>query len=446
MVLESALVYYYNKVQLALRSLFGESDSATGPDFSPGPELPSLTPAMEEYLSTSRMAHTALPDYRGKELSLLDLACNPGTLTTKIFPSLIIVARAVRYIQDTAERVTIITPSSANKATGLREAVLRAIKCGLVTADQLNIVAIVPAGSAAKLHSSELFTNPELRARNPVALYHGDVPGDVKKISRGVIDNYGDSLTEKTGARLWHTLLLENYMAADVVRALAEAEFFPATASRPRLHAQAVSSAFGLLGHAYGQCIFSEDTGGDRPAHYFLVQHLGAPDMVLSLYHGELGVPEYTFQSASGLYSQQATPRFPGVTFDPGETLDPTFYTRNPATSPRMNELIRGQGGGGIVVSLAECLQRYGQARALLREAGTPVPASPMAIREWSSIMAVVGVLNAIDRDLIPESEILVHGSGSYAAADFEALPAGELPSAEGDAELRRLVLEAAAS
>jgi uncharacterized protein DUF6002 len=447
-VLESALVYYYDKIQLALRHLFSTRGTSSGNDFEPGPELPALTPAMTEYLSASRMTHSPLPGYQGKELSLLNLAHNPGTRTTKIFPSLIIVARAVRHIQESGERITIITPSSANKATGLRDAVLRAITAGLVKPDQLNIVSIVPAGSAAKLHSSELFTDPLLRARNPVALYHGNIPGDVKAISRAVVDKYGGMLTQQTGARLWYTLALENYAAADVVRALAEAAFFPAAAGRPRLHVQAVSSAFGLLGHAYGQDLFRADLGTAPPAHYLLVQHLGAPDMVLSLYHGgqpgHWRAPEYTYQKSAGVYTQYADPHFPCVTFDPAETLDSTFYTRNPPTSARMNELIHKQGGGGIVVSLAECLQRYGQARALLCEAGMPVPTNPMAVREWSSIMAVVGALNAIDRQLVPEDDILVHGSGAYSVADYEALPARELPSAETDGELQRLVLSAA--
>lgn len=446
MLLENALAYYYDQVQLALRQLFQGPGGGRGCDFSPGPELPELTPSVREYLSASCMAHTTLKDYQGKTLSLLDLARNPATMTTKIFPSLVIVARAVRYIHDSGDRITIITPSSANKATGLRDAVLRAITSGLVTPDQLNIVTIVPAGSAAKLRSSELFTDPALRARNPVAMYHGDVPGDVKLIARGAVEEYGNLLEDKGQAKLWYTLQLENYVAADVIRALAEAEFFAPPPGRHRLHVHAVSSAYGLLGHAYGQSLFRAAMGAALPAHYFLVQHLGAPDMVLSLYQGQAAgeLPEYSYEPECGLYTQETNKHFPEVTFDPQEALDPTLYTRNPPTSGRMNELIHGQGGGGLVVSLAECLKRYGQARSLLCAGGMPVPANPMAVREWSSIMAVVGTLNAIDRDLVPESDIVIHGSGNYCVDDFDGLPVQLLPRAEDVTDFQRLVLEAA--
>lgn len=446
MLLENSLAYYYDRVQVALRQLFPGPGAGRGCDFSPGSEMPELTASVREYLAASCLAHTSLPRYRGKELSLLDLARNPATMTTKTFPSLVIVARAVRYIHDSGERVTIITPSSANKAIGLRDAVLRAIKSGLARSDQLNIVAIVPAGSADKLRSSELFTDPALRARNPVALYHGSVPGDVKLIARGTVEEYGDVLEDEGQAKLWYTLQLENYVAADVIRALAEAEFFAPHADRHRLHVHAVSSAYGLLGHAYGRSFFRTAMGAAPSSRYFLVQHLGAPDMVVSLYHDQPAgcIPEYSYQPECGLYAQEANKHFPAITFDPQEALDPTFYTRNPPTSARMNELIRLQGGGGLVVSLAECLKRYGQTRSLLREAGVAIPANPMAVREWSSIMAVVGTLNAIDRDLVPESDIVIHGSGSYSVGDFEGVPAQDLPRAEDVADFRRIVHEAA--
>jgi hypothetical protein len=446
MLLDNVLAHYYDSVQLALRKLFPDPEYGHGCDFSPGPELPDLTAPVREYLSASCIAHTTLSSYRGKELSLLDLARNPTTMTTKTFPSLVIVARAVRYIRDYGERVTIITPSSANKATALRDAVLRAFVSGLVTPDQLNIVVMVPARSAAKLRSSELFTNPGLRARNPVALYHGDVPGDVKLIASGAVEEYRNLLEDKGQAKLWYTLRLENYLAADVIRALAEAEFFAPRADRHRLHVHAVSSAYGLLGHAYGQSLFRAALGAAPPARYFLVQHLGAPDMVVSLYGGQPAgdIPGYSYNPERGLYTQEASKHFPEITFDPKEELDPTFYTRNPPTSTRMNELIHAQGGGGLVVSLAECLKRYGQARSLLCEAGIAIPANPMALREWSSIMAVVGTLNAIDRDLIPENDIVIHGSGSYSVNDFECLPVQDLPRADDAKDFQRLILKAA--
>ncbi|WP_329200219.1 MULTISPECIES: DUF6002 family protein [unclassified Streptomyces] len=448
MIQESALVTYYEEIRAALRDLLGRGENTGNGDFTPGVELPELTPAMREYLSVSGVRHAPMGDYRGKSLSLLDLTGNPATLTTKTFASLVIVARAVRYIQDTGERITIVTPSSANKATAMRDAVLRAVNTGLVTAEQLNVVVVVPERSVAKLRSSELFTDPLLRDRNPICVYRGEQPGTVKTIARGLVDNDRELMETERKTHLWYTLQLENYLAADVVRALAEAEHFPPAADRPRLHAHAVSSAYGLLGHAYGRSILPEaDRARSLPSRYFLVQHLGAPDMVLSLYNGgtvdEAHRPAYVHRPQDGMYVQEQDPHFPAVTFDPYETLDPTFYTRNPPTSARMNELIGRQGGGGIVVSLAECLQRYGQARTLLGEAGVQLPANPTALREWSLTMAVVGVLNAVDRGLVTEDDILVHGSGSYAAGDFDALVLRDLHAVEDAESLRHVVLDA---
>ncbi|MET8541856.1 DUF6002 family protein [Kitasatospora sp. NPDC004799] len=440
MLITNALSRYYEQVQGALGDLLSDGGNGNPAEFTPGVELPLLTPAVREFLSVSDIAGTPMPSYDGRSLALLDLMRNPATMTTKTFASLVIVGRAVRFIQDTGESVTIVTPSSANKAIALRDAVLRAIKCGLVEAHQLNIVVLVPESSVGKLRRTELFTDPYLRARNPIAVLAGDrTPGEVKDIARGFVDAHAEELAKVHKTHLWYTLQLENYLAADVVRALAEAEFFPAEAGRPRLHAHAVSSAYGLLGHAYGRTRLAEaDRTGTPDPRYFLVQHLGAPDMVLSLYHGSTDpgkIPAYTRDAGTGLFVQQQDPRFPAATFDPAESLDPTFYTRNPVTSPRMNELIQRQGGGGLVVSLAECLQRYAQVRALLGEAEVRLPADPRELREWSLVMAVVGVLNGIDRGLITEQDILVHGSGSYAVRDFEGLsvhdthPVGDVPA-----------------
>ncbi|UKY54131.1 DUF6002 family protein [Streptomyces inhibens] len=448
MLLESALAHYYDQVQAALRELLPvRPNDGSRSEFTPGVELPELTDAMRDYLSVSTVAHSPLRTYRGKNLALLDLTRNPATMTTKTFASLIIVARAVKFIQETGQRVSIITPSSANKAIAMRDAVLRAIDTGLVGADQLNVTVIVPAGSVPKLRSSKLFTDPELRARNPIAVHHGTAPSEVKTIARGIMEDHREFLENSGKTNLWYTLQLENYLAADVVRALSEAEFFPPAADEPRLHVHAVSSAYGLLGHAHGWETLPHPGRAQKPPHYFLVQHLGAPDMVLSLYHNgssdPRNAPRYAYQADSGLYAQQENQRFPTVTFDPQEVLDATFYTRNPPTSPRMNELINRQGGGGIVVSLAECLERYGQVRSLLGDAGLRLPANPMEVREWSLVMAMVGLLNAVDRELVPERDILVHGSGSYAAGDFDALPAGDLHRVDDADSLRSVVLKA---
>jgi hypothetical protein len=448
MILQNAISHYYPEIQHALRLLA----EAAGPDdeetFTPGWRLPELTPPVREYLSTSSLAYAPMTAYRGRRLSLLDLTRNPATGTTKTFASLVIVARAVRFIQDTGQRVTIVTPSSANKAVALRDAVLRAVHCGLVGPDQLNIVAIVPAGSAHKLRDSQLSADPDLRRRNPVAVYDGSEPGQVKAIAQHAVENYRSLLEGKLKTNIWYTLRLDNYLGADVVRAYAENDFFPPGQDQSRAHAHAVSSAYGLLGHAYGRELLGRSVSPLAP-EYLLVQHLGAPDMVLSLYrdqpHGFDSPPHYIYDGVLGVYRQNENPHFPLVTFVPDEVLDPTFYTRNPPTTTRMTELIRTQGGGGVVVSLAECLARFGEVRSLLSEAGVPVPANPTLVQEWSLVMALTGVLNAIDRDIVKADDIVVHGSGTYSRTEFSPIGVRDLCRADTVDALRDLIAHSSA-
>lgn len=185
------------------------------------------------------------------------------------------------------------------------------------------------------------------------------------------------------------------------------------------------------------------------PPHYFLIQHLGAADMVLSLYHGTTSyehVPDYRYDPVSGLFTQGTDPHFPVTTFDPGEVLDRTFYTRSPSTSEQMNNLIHIQGGGGVVVSLHECLSRYSEIHALLAGAGYKLPADPRQIREWSLVMAMTGVLNGIDRRLISEPDILVHCSGSYTTDDYSPIPATGLPHVADLSGFKTTVLKAVIS
>jgi hypothetical protein len=88
-----------------------------------------------------------------------------------------------------------------------------------------------------------------------------------------------------------------------------------------------------------------------------------------------------------------------------------------------MNELIRQHGGDGIVVSLAECVERYPHIRELLSGTGCALPADFRELREWSLVMAMTGLLNAIDRGLIGAAlDAVVHGSGSYSVADYQPL------------------------
>jgi hypothetical protein len=90
-----------------------------------------------------------------------------------------------------------------------------------------------------------------------------------------------------------------------------------------------------------------------------------------------------------------------------------------------MNDLIGRFGGDGIVVSRRECLQRYPLLRELFAATSIALPEDPAELREWSLVMALTGVLNAIDRGLVPARfEIVVHGSGSYTAQDYAPLAA----------------------
>ncbi|MCT2581934.1 DUF6002 family protein [Actinophytocola gossypii] len=394
--------------------------------FSPGFALPELDPAVREFLAVATASWRPLGEYAGHRLSLLDLTGNPGTGTTKTFASLLIVARAVEYVRRTGEPVVIVSPTSANKGVALRDAVLRAIDAGLVTPDQLRIVVLAPVSARHKLRASRLSTDPDLRALNPMLLHRGARADSVKALGRAYVDEHAAALRAR-GVNLWFTLELRNYLVADTARAFFEHRADPTDApgARPRLHAHAVSSAFGLLGYHEGRALLEERgdaSRATRPAS-LLVQHLGTPDMVINLRHGDFDPahrPAYAADPATGLFRQAADPRFPEVTYDPEEVLDPTFYTRGPVTSPAMNELIGTFGGDGVVVSLAECVDRYPLLRGML---GDHLPADLRTLREWSLAMAATGVLNAVDRGLVEEGrDIVVHASGSYTTADYEPL------------------------
>ncbi|MFJ7771008.1 DUF6002 family protein [Streptomyces sp. NPDC097107] len=436
--LPAALAHYDTELRRVLHETAGEEhqDSAA---FVPRWELPHPSPALDAFFAPSTISAHPLTEHHGRRVALLHLMHNPRTRTTKTYASLVIVARAVAHIERTGERVVILTPSSANKATALRDAVLRAHECGLATPQALGIACVVPSSSRAKLWRSALSDDPDLRRTNPLTVLDTAEPGKVKELARTVTDTLSPALHREHGVRLWHSLELLNYAVADTARALFERDRLPAV---PRLHAHAVSSAFGLLGHFHGQRHITGKQWPDTSAGYFLVQHLGTPDMVSSLYHDRFDYRP-SWAERDGWLVQDHDPHFPRVAYAPDEQLDATFYTRQPATSPRMNEIIRRQGGGGIVVSLAECLDRYPAVRSLLASTGVQLPADPRHLREWSLVMALTGVLNAIDRDLVDTDDILVHGSGSYAAVDYEAVPEEHLRPVADAGELALAVREA---
>jgi uncharacterized protein DUF6002 len=435
--------HFFDRYETELRAALAATATEYEPtgDFSPGFDLPPTTERLREYFSVVDLCFSDLGTRGNSQLVLLDLMRNPGTRTVKTLASLVIVARAIEHIRRTGERIMILTPSSANKATALRDAVLRAHTTGLATPRELQIVSVVPGCARAKLWSSELSEDPALAAGNPLCVYEGGEPGAVKTLARQAATDLSARLRRQHGVNLWHTLDLANYRCADALRAVVEQAVRPVRAGVSRVHAHSVSSAFGLLGHHAGTELFP---GHASPPGYFLVQHLSTPDMVLSLYGTTL--PEYRFDAATGLHRQDADAHFPATTFDPRENLESTFYTHAPATSPAMNEIIARQGGGGIVVSLHECLGRYAEIRALLARAQVRLPADPRTLREWSLVMAMTGVLNAIERNLLRADEIVVHGSGSYSDADYAPVPERRLTRVGDVAGLSRVILGAAAA
>ncbi|ASW55656.1 DUF6002 family protein [Plantactinospora sp. KBS50] len=422
--LDAALTHYHPRIQDALHRIRAQTPPAPG--FNPGYELPAPDERLNEFFAPSALRVAELGGYGSARLRLLDLMANPATRTTKTIASLVMVARAAQYIRRTGESILIVTPTSANKGTALRDAVFRAIDCGLVPADRLQIVTVAPRSSRHKLWCSGLDRDPTLARRNPIALYGGDDAAGVKRIAAQFVAGHPGGPAARR-PHVWYSLDINNYRVADAVRAFFELDFLPPEPGVRRTHAHSVSSAYGLLGHHFGRQLL----GAPQPAPaYFLVQHLGTPDMVLHLRHGRVDPadrPGYEQDAGTGLFRQRHDPRFPAVTYDPAEELDPTFYTHNPPTSPQMDAVIAAQGGDGIVVSLHECMQRYPWIRHRLADAGVALPADPRRLREWSLVMALTGVCNGLDRGLVQADEVVVHGSGCYGLDDFDPPPAGQI-------------------
>ncbi|MFD5428082.1 DUF6002 family protein [Streptomyces sp. NPDC127084] len=380
---------------------------------------------------------------------LLDLMRNPATRTTKTLASLLMVARAAAHVRKTGERVLFLTPTSGNKGMALRDAVARAYATGLAAPEEVRSVVLVPADARYKFRDSPLTADSALRASNPVLVAHVGQPSEVKAMAGRVLTGYADRVFDTTGFRLCYTHDLDNYRVGDAARAFAEAELLPLTPdSPPRVHAHAVSSAFGLLGYHLGHRLLTEGLAGfARPAShpaFLLVQQLATPDLVTSL-----GVqpPEYAYDATADLWRQASVPEFPAVTDDPQEVIDPTFWTRQPATLARIGAVIRRFGGGGVVVSRRECVERLDRVRGLVAEAGVAIARDPSLIREWSLVKAFTGVLVARERGLIAESaDVVVHGAGYYSDDLIDPFPAGYLGRADTAEELAGAVLAAASA
>lgn len=404
-------------------------------------ELPFRIPEPDEMLrdfyAVSDISVHELDSVGGRRVTALNLMRNPGTRTTKTFASLSMVARAAQHIRDTGERIMIVTPTSGNKGTALRDAVARAYATGLATPAELRVLTITPADSLLKLRDCPLAVTTALRAANPAVVADVARPAQVKEIARGVVDAYlADPSVD--GWRIWHTLDLDNYRVADVVRTCVEAEYRDqATTGRPVWHVHAVSSAYGLLGYSLGCELLCAAHPG-----FFLVQHLATPDMVLSLSGARL--PRYRRDAGSGLWRQAVDPRFPQVADSAEESIDPTFYTQAPVTSAQIDALIREHGGGGVVVSKRECLERYDQVRELAAPLDADLPCDPAELREWALVMALTGLVIADERALVPpNTDIVMHASGCYTDKSLPPANPAHVRSAAGEQEALAILREA---
>jgi hypothetical protein len=407
---DSLIARYYNGVWEASR----RATPIATPGFAPEFTYPDLNDAWEWYFAAAGASLSPLGSYAGHDLVLLDLMKNPATRTTKTTASLLMVARAVHHIDTTGDSVLLFTPSSGNKAVALRDAVARALELRLATPDKLRIVTLTPADTLYKFRRSLLSESDELRARNPILVYPGSEAGDVKHIGRA----FADVAATQTGERVWYSLDIANYKVADACRAFYEHEFGDLSPRVRRLHAHAVSSAYGLLGYQHGINTMAALGIPHPQPGFLLIQHLATSDMVRHYLRTTTGVeptPDWKRSEAEDVHEQHELPHFPYATWDPRENCESTFYTRNPPTAPDMTSLIAQHGGSGIVVSLLECVQRYGTARHHLNRSDRPLPADPRQLAEWSLVMGMTGVLNSLDRGLVRGfDEVVLHGSGSY--------------------------------
>lgn len=415
------LAKYYKGLQLAEKFLSKQALlNVERDDFF---SLPALTEDYIKLFEHTKISIHSLNHYKNQSINLLNLMSDSDTNTTKSFASLLTVAKLINHIKTTNETMIILTPSSGNKAIAFRSAVARAITLGLVPKEKLRTFSIIPKRSQEKFRENILYQDKTLRELNPFFVFSGDEPEDVKQIAYSFYQKNAPTLINK-GIRLWYSLHINNYKIADTIRAFFDYEMFSFeennTLFKDRWHTQAVSSAFGLIGYNLGCEVLAQQnllSKADFPG-YMLVQHMATPDMVLHLYNQSFSrshCPKYTYSEQENLFVQHENPHFPYYTYDLDEILEPTFYTHKPATAGFMTGLINTYGGTGIVVSLAECIQKYPLIRRMLQEAGIYLPADFRKVQEWSSIMALTGVLNAIDRNLIPNEKLInLHASGFY--------------------------------
>lgn len=427
-VIENPIVDYYEQVKAQAARFAETAAHAAADDFHPF-ALPEIDETVRAFFAASSVSVHKLDLGIGLDVVLLNMGRFERTRTTKTNPSLLMVARAIEHTRRTGEAVTIVTPSSGNKATALRAAVERAYDFSLASPATLNIVCVVPQAASSKLWNSAMSTDADLRESNPLVTVRTDARDTVKRLvvaARGLLPG------SISGRRLWFTLALDNYVLADQLRAFVELDYFPTKATR--WHAHSVSSAYGLIGHSRGWN-YAAPTDYPHPG-YLLVQHLDTPDMVLHLTRATFDrarIPDYR-PSEKGGVEQSDSIHFPSRASSSFECIDTTFYTTAPPTQDEMQAYIAAYGGNGIVVSKSECEAQYAETRSSLAHAAVSLPEQSSELREWSLLMAATGVYQAFDKGMLNGVDsIMLHNGGSYTDSDYEPVPSNFLTNLAGD-------------
>jgi hypothetical protein len=441
---KSLISRYYQGI-LRAEALIAEQTAGrvSEDDFQPGALPRVLSKALVDFFAPATHEQRRLPSYRERNLRLLNLLSNSDTQTTKLTASLCMVARAINHIEQTGESILIVITTSGNKGTALRYAVERAIEMGLVQPAQLRTMMILPSCSNKKLRSSPLFTNSTLRELNPIVLYNGQQPERVKPLGKEFQRCFAEKLLKEQNTRIWYSLGLDNYRIADSALAFLDYEnALNQDSGKKRLNAQAVSSAYGLLGYHLGREVLVNEglTDWDSNPGYFLVQQINIPDMILHCYFNSFSksnIPEYFPSQIDGRLIQRTDAHFPLILGEAEAPLEQTFYTREPVTSPQVTSMIHRHGGGGIAVSTQECLAQLPLIRKLLEPQGLSIPKKAEDIREWAVIIGLTGIINAIDRDIIPEDvEVTFFATGFSKADDFENIGIDNLSQISNDKPL----------
>ncbi len=153
-VTRNLITDYYDVIAAAAERRGVPGGAAGTPDFAPDFSLPALDERARRFFEAASASWSTLGAYRGHPVHLMDLTGNPGTYTTKTFPSMLIVARAIEHIRRTGDAVRIVTPTSANKGIALRDAVGRAIAAAphVVEAHDVHVWTVTSGFPALSAH------------------------------------------------------------------------------------------------------------------------------------------------------------------------------------------------------------------------------------------------------------------------------------------------------